>query len=78
MSGRMPWQINQDLFEIVNEQSSDGSCFGNYDIDIYDEDIEALKTGKKLIFVDEYGFRVHYKPGKKPNPKEESDGSSGA
>lgn len=77
MSGRFPFlNSDQDLFDIVDESSKDGSYFGNYDIDIYDEDIEALKEGKKLIYVDEYGFRVHYKPGKKPNPKEESDGNS--
>ena len=70
MSGRFPFlNSDQDLFNIVDGSSKDGSYFGNYDIDIYDEDIEALKEGKTLIYVDEYGFRVHYKPGKKPNPE---------
>ena len=73
MSGRMPWDNDQSLFEIIDDRNSSGSCFGNYDVDIYDEDIEALKSGKKLIFVDEYGFRVHYKPGKKPNPESEDN-----
>ena len=71
MSGRFPFlNSDQDLFDIADEYRAPGSYFGNYDVDIYDEDIEALKEGKTLIYVDEYGFRIHYKPGKKPNPKE--------
>jgi hypothetical protein len=74
LSGRFPFlNSDQDLFDIVDESSKDGSYFGNYDIDIYDEDIEALKEGKILIYVDEYGFRVHYKSGKKPNPETEDN-----
>ena len=70
MSGRFPFlNSDQDLFDIADEYRAAGSYFGNYDIDIYDEDIEALKAGKTLIYVDEYGFRVHYKEGKKPNPE---------
>ena len=76
MSGRMPWDDNPDLFEIADPASCLGSCFGNYDVDIYDEDIEALKSGKMLVYIDEYGFRIHYKEGKKPNPMEVSYGSS--
>lgn len=70
MSGRFPFlNSDPDLFEAVDPASCLGSCFGNYDVDIYDEDIEALKSGKMLVYIDEYGFRVHYKPGKKPNPE---------
>lgn len=73
MSGRFPFlNSDQDLFDITDDPK-DGSYFGNYDIDIYDEDIEALKEGKTLIYVDEYGFRVHYKPGNKPNPETEDN-----
>lgn len=56
---------NEDIFEICEPDEDVGSCFGNYYIDIYDEDIEALKAGKKLVFVDEYGFIIHYKEGEK-------------
>lgn len=74
MSGRFPFlNSDQDLFDIVDGSSNDGSYYGNYDIDIYDEDIEALKEGKTLIYVDEYGFRVHYKPGKKPTAESEDN-----
>ncbi len=71
MSGRMPWDNDQALFEIADPASCLGSYFGNYDVDIYDEDIEALKSGKMLVHIDEYGFRIHYNEGKKPNPKED-------
>ena len=74
MSGRFHFlNSDPDLFEVADPDSCLGSCFGNYDIDIYDEDIESLKEGKTLIYVDEYGFRVHYKPGKKPNPETEDN-----
>ena len=74
MSGRFPFlNSDQDLFDIVDGSSKDGSYFGNYDIDIYDEDIEALKEGKTLIYVEEYGFRVHYQEGKKPKPETEDN-----
>ena len=74
MGGRFPFlNSDQDLFDIVDDSKKEGSYFGNYDVDIYDEDIEALKAGKTLIYVDEYGFRVHYKEGKKPNPESEEN-----
>ena len=71
MSGRFPWQIEHDTFDIFEKDEKCGSLFGNFDIDIYDEDIEALKAGKQLYFIDEYGFRVHYKEGPKPEKKPE-------
>lgn len=60
---------HNETFEIHNSDEKIGALFGNFDIDIYDEDIEALKEGKQICFFEEYGFRVHYKPGKKPNPE---------
>ena len=59
-----------DQFDIYDMDADKRSLFGNYVMDIYDEDIEALKAGKKLVFVDEYGYILVYKPGKKPEPKE--------
>lgn len=70
------WLTNQtenDVFSIREPDEECGSLFGNFDIDIYDEDIEALKAGKQLYFVDEYGFRIHYKEGKKPEESEETE-----
>ena len=58
-----------DQFDIYDIDVDKRSMFGNYIMDIYDEDIEALKTGKKLVFIDEYGYMLVYKPGKKPEDK---------
>ena len=74
MSGRFHFlNSDPDLFEVADPASCLGSCFGNYDVDIYDEDIEALKSGKMLVYIDEYGFRVHYQEGKKPNSETEDN-----
>ena len=61
-----------DQFEIVEPNVDKHSIFGNYVMNIYDEDIEALKAGKKLVFIDEYGYILVYKPGKKQKPKDVS------
>ena len=61
-----------DQFEIVEMNTDKHSMFGNYVMDIYDEDIEALKAGKKLVFIDEYGYILVYKQGKKQKPKDVS------
>ena len=61
-----------DQFDIYDMDVDKRSLFGNYVMDIYDEDIEALKAGKKLVFIDEYGYILVYKPGKKQKQKDVS------
>lgn len=38
-----------------------GSIYGNQRVIITDEDIEALKSGKVLCLIDEYGTFIAYK-----------------
>lgn len=51
----------------MNEVCENGSLWGNFYFFITDEDIEALKAGKVLYMVDEYGTFIAYAPKEAPN-----------
>ena len=45
----------------MNQMCCESSVYGNYYFYVTDEDIEALKNGKVLFYVDEYGMFIGYK-----------------
>lgn len=49
----------------MNQMCRHSSIFGNCYFYLTDEDIEALKSGKVLFYVDEYGVFIGYEPGEK-------------
>lgn len=53
----------------VDRMCRKSSIFGNLYFYITDEDIKALKNGKILFHVDEYGIFIGYKKGEETNDK---------
>ena len=51
----------------MNQMCCESSLHGNYYFYVTDEDIEALKNGKVLFYVDEYGMFIGYKKGDEQN-----------
>ena len=53
-------QLCDEPFEVIEkrEMCSKGSIFGNYYLQITEENIEDLRAGKVLCIRDEYGFFV--------------------